>query len=401
MTHVIQTETLVAEGVLSAEQGQVIASRSRQVMTALVINSVLCFGIIAAAAGFIGLLADALTVAIVGAVFLGIGALILIKASDIYRMFGTAAALIGAGMLSGGASIEIIDKLGSQSGGLALLVLGLVGGGITAAIHRKGYRNLGFLTGAVLLMTLAMHLGGLYFWADEAGISGFAVSAVHAYVAAMLIAVGMFIDVRLITALAIVPFAQMLETGTFYWSAMYAFYSPETTLSILQLSLAMAACVAVAGMLTDRYRRHTHLFGIMAFIVANLCFLVGSLFGDVVGSHIWGPGGYRWSDNVDYDTYTAARDAFEASALVISDHVYSIVWAVLLILAAFWSARTHRRGIFNAAMTFGAIHAYTQAFETFYDEPLAYVIGGLAAIPLAWGLWRLNDLFEARATLTT
>jgi hypothetical protein len=49
-------------------------------------------------------------------------------------------------------------------------------------------------------------------------------------------------------------------------------------------------------------------------------------------------------------------------------------------------------------MTFGGIHAYTQAFETFYDEPLAYVIGGLAAIPLAWGLWRLNDQFEARTT---
>ena len=84
---------------------------------------------------------------------------------------------------------------------------------------------------------------------------------------------------------------------------------------------------------------------------------------------------------------------------MISEHVYSIVWAILLIAAAFWSANTNRRGIFNAAMTFGGIHAYTQAFETFYDEPLAYVIGGLAAIPLAWGLWRLNDQFEARNAL--
>ncbi|MBT8411759.1 MAG: hypothetical protein KJP02_08180, partial [Octadecabacter sp.] len=89
---------------------------------------------------------------------------------------------------------------------------------------------------------------------------------------------------------------------------------------------------------------------------------------------------------------------FEASAITISANVYSIVWALLLALAAAWSAHTNRRGVFNAAMTFGAIHAYTQAFESFYDEPLAYVIGGLAAIPLAWGLWRLNDLFEARAT---
>ncbi|MDC1381806.1 hypothetical protein N8388_02200 [Octadecabacter sp.] len=81
--------------------------------------------------------------------------------------------------------------------------------------------------------------------------------------------------------------------------------------------------------------------------------------------------------------------------------MYSIVWAVVLILAAFWSATTNRRGIFNAAMTFGGIQAYTQAFETFYDEPLAYMIGGLAAIPLAWGLWRLNTVFEDRHSIAS
>ncbi|SMX39914.1 hypothetical protein [Octadecabacter ascidiaceicola] len=394
MAHVIQTEALVEEGVITSDQGAIIARRSRQVMVSLVINAVLCFGIIAAAAGFIGLLADALAVAVVGGLFLGIGATILVKATDIYRMFGTASALIGAGMLTGGASIEILDIFGETTGGLMLLIIGLIGAAIAAFFHRKGPEHMGFLTASILLMTGAMHIGGLYLWAGSADVSGIVVPMLHFYVAAAIFAVGMFIDVRFITALAIIPFAQMLDTGTFYFHAMYAFYSPETTLSIVQLAVAMAACVAVAGLLTDRYRRHTHMFGIMAFIVANLCFLVGSLWGDIVGSHIWGPGYRDYSD--DYQTYRDAVDAFEANTLVISEHVYSIVWAILLIAAAFWSAHTNRRGIFNAAMTFGAIHAYTQAFETFYDEPLAYVIGGLAAIPLAWGLWRLNDQFESR-----
>ncbi len=394
MTHVVQTEVLVKEGIITSDQGAIIARRSRQVMVALAINSVLSFGIFAAAAGFIGLLADALSVAIVGGLFLGVGATILVKTTDVYRMFGTASALIGAGMLTGGASIEVLDIFGEASGGLALMILGLAGAGITALIHRKGIEHTAFLTGSILLMTGAMHIGGLYIWASASEFSGAVVPVIHFYAAAAIFAVGMFIDVRLISALAIVPFAQMLDTGTFYWNAMYAFYSPETTLSIFQLSVAMAACVAVAGMLTDRYRRHTHIFGIMAFIVANLCFLVGSLWGDIVGSHIWGPGYRDYSE--DYQSYSDARDAFEASALVISEHVYSIVWAVLLVIAAYWAAHTNRRGIFNAAMTFGGIHAYTQAFETFYDEPLAYVIGGLAAIPLAWGLWRLNDTFESR-----
>jgi hypothetical protein len=401
MAHVIQTEALIEEGVITLDQGNIIASRSRQVMVSLAINSVLCFGIIAAAFGFVFWLADALAVAIVGGLFLAIGAAILVKSTDIYRMFGNAAALIGAGMLSGGASIEFVDKLGEQTGGLILLSVGLIGAIVTAAIHRKGVKHTGFLTGSILLMAAAMHIGGLYLWAGSMDMSGAIVSLVHFYVAAVLFTVGMFIDVRFVTALAIVPFAQMLDTGTFYWSAMYAFYSPESTLSILQLSVAMAACIAVAGVLTDRLRRHTHMFGIMAFIVANMCFLVGSLFGDVVGSHLWGPGSYRWSNGGDYNTFVEARDAFEATAFVISDHMYSIVWAVLLIVAAFWSAMTNRRGIFNAAMTFGAIHAYTQAFETFYDEPLAYVVGGLAAIPLAWGLWRLNTAFESRNAPTS
>lgn len=392
MAHVVQTEALVEEGVLTAAQGAIIARLSRQVMMSLAINSVLCFGIIAAAFGFISFLADALAVAIVGAIFLGVGATILTKSQDVYAMFGNASALIGAGMLTGGASIKVFELFSDQIAAFILIIIGAIGAGVTALIHQKGGKHTGFLTGSVLLMTAAMHLGGVYIWAEAADVSGVIVPVIHFYVAAALVAIGIFIDVRLITALAIIPFAQMLDAGTFYNHAVYAFYSAETTLSIIQLTVAMAACVAVAGLFTDRIRRHTHIFGIMAFIIANMCFLVGSLWGDTVGSHIWGPG-YR-DYGVDYDTYRAARDAFEATAWIISEHVYSIVWAILLIFAAFWAAATNRRGIFNAAMTFGGIHAYTQAFETFYDEPLAYVIGGLAAIPLAWGLWRLNDRFE-------
>ena len=399
MAHVVQTEALVDEGILTPDQAKIIARRSRQVMVSLAINSVLCFGIIAAALGFISLLGDALAVAIVGGFFLGIGTTILVKATDVYRMFGIASALIGSGMLVGGAAAEIVSTFSDDTAGLIMLGLGLIGAVITAALHQKGSDRTGFLTGSILLMTTAMHIGGLYLWAGDADLPGAIVPMLHLYVATITLAVGIFIDVRLITALAIVPFAQMLDTGTFYWHAMYAFYSPETTLSILQLSVAMAVCVAVSGILVDRYRRHTHIFGIMAFIVANMCFLVGTLWGDVVGSHICGPG-YR-DYNQDWQAYRDAEAAFKDSAWVISEHMYSIVWAVVLILAAFWSATTNRRGIFNAAMTFGGIHAYTQAFETFYDEPLAYVIGGLAAIPLAWGLSRLNTVFEDRHSIAS
>ncbi len=52
--------------------------------------------------------------------------------------------------------------------------------------------------------------------------------------------------------------------------------------------------------------------------------------------------------------------------------------------------------IANYVTIFLAIHAYTQFFESFADEPLAYAIGGLVAIPLAWGMWRLNRWLAAQ-----
>lgn len=394
MTHVIQTETLVAEGILTADQGEIIARRSRQVMVSLVINSVLCLGIIAAAIGFVFWLANALAVAIVGGLFLAGGAFVLVKSDAIYRMFGNASALIGAGMLTFGAMVDFVDKLGDKTGGLTLIILGAVALITTMGVFLRSPPTARFLTASLTLLACVMHVGGLFIWGEAIDLSGLPVSLLHGYVTLLLIGVGMLIDVRVVTALAIVPFAQMLETGTFYNSAMYAFYSPEPTLSILQFGAAMAVCLALSKVLSDRLRDHTHMFGIMAFITANLCFLVGSLFGDTVGLSVWGPGTASWSYDGDHETYFAARDAFDATALYIGEHVFAVVWAFALIIAAFWAARTGRRGIFNAAMTFGVIHAYTQAFETFGDEPLAYVIGGLTAIPLAWGLWRLNTIFE-------
>ncbi len=396
MPHVVQTEALIAEGILTADQGAIIARRSRQVMVSLVINAVLCLGIMAAAIGFVFWLANAMAVAIVGALFLAAGAFVLLKTDALYSMFGNAAALIGAGMLTFGGMFDLVDKLGERAGGIALICLGGIALVATVLLYLRSAPQTRFLTGSLTLLAAFLHLGGLLIWGLEVELSGLIVPLIHGYVTLLMIGLGMLINVRLITALAIVPFAQMLETGTFYWSAMYAFYSPEPTLSILQMGAAMAVCIALASVLSDRLRHHTHMFGIMAFITANLCFLVGSLFGDTIGLTLWGPGRSSWRFDGNYEDYQTARTAFDATAIIISKHVFTVVWAIGLIIAAVWASHTNRRGIFNAAMTFGAIHAYTQVFESMYDEPAAYVLGGLAAIPIAWGLWRLNIRFEAR-----
>jgi hypothetical protein len=115
-----------------------------------------------------------------------------------------------------------------------------------------------------------------------------------------------------------------------------------------------------------------------------------------VGERVFS-GGPEWVNGMDWEDYYTALEAWEAQFIFISEHVFTVGWAVLLAAGAFWAAHANRRGLFNAAVTFGAIHAYTQLFETMSDEPLAWALGGLAAIPLAWGMWRLNAWLVAKA----
>ena len=90
---VANTEELVADNIIGPDAAREIERRGRGAMVTLAINLVLCFGILAATGGLIFWLADALSVAVVGACLLGGGLFALFKAPETYRMFGNAAAL--------------------------------------------------------------------------------------------------------------------------------------------------------------------------------------------------------------------------------------------------------------------------------------------------------------------
>ena len=395
MHTIADTKMLVEEGVISQAAARIIEARARNTMVALAINTLLCAGIIFATFGLIFWLADAFAVAVCGVLMAAAGLLTLRYGAALYAMFGNAAALIGSGMLLGGMAIELTDKLPEAAGWVLASVGALVVGGAGYAFVRAKLTT-PFVTGAVMLMGGAAHLFGLGFLLKDLAVQGLPISAFWLYAAAIIAALGALTDVRLISALAIVPFAQALDTGTFYFHAAYVFYSPESTLSILQMTALVAVMLWLVYRSNERLGRHARIHVMMAFVVANLCALVGSLWGDVVGETLWGPGVRYWRNGLSYDDWRAAMDAFEASALVIHEHVYSVLWALALAVTAFAAAHLNQRGLFNAAVTFAGIHGYTQMFETFYDEPLAYVIGGLAAIPLAWGMWRLNTWFLAQ-----
>jgi len=397
MYYVAETGKLVADGVINPAQAVEIKHRARAAMIGLCVNTILIAGILAATLGLVFYLASPLSVAISGGLFLGVGLLILRFGTPVYRMFGNASALIGAGMLISGSGIELLDKYQDQAGPVMFAMGGIIAG-LCAWRFAKALPHLRFSYGAVLLMGAAMHLCGAYAFANEYAYNypDWIYSILHFYAFAVIAACGLLLDIRFVTALAIIPFAQMLDTGTGYFHAAYVFYSPEPTLSILQMAALIGLCLWAAHRWAGRIARNAGILAIMGFVVANLAFLVGSLWGDVIGETLWGPNSHYYYNGI-YENWQQTQDAFKETTLVVSEHVFSVVWAVILVGLIAWAAMTNRRGLFNAGMTFAGIHAYTQMFESFYDQPLAYVIAGLTAIPLAFGLWRLNHVWFATA----
>lgn len=394
MHAIADTDRLVADGVISGDQARRIEARAREAMVNLAINAILCLGIVAATAGLIFWLADAVSVAVFGALALAGGVLVLARGGATYRMFGNAAALIGAGMLIGGGVFELLQSY-EDSAGWVMLFAGVIVAGAAGAALWRGAVTTRFVTASIFLMGVALHLGGCALIMMQNEMSGLPVGLLYLYASVLIAWAGALTDVRLVTALAIVPFAQMLDTGTAYFHAAYVFYSPEPTLSILQMGVLVLLLVWAKNVWPERWARHARVLSVLGFVVASLCFLVGSLWGDVVGETMWGPGrfsqpGQSWED------FEVLQETFRANALTISANVYSVVWAIVLTAVIAIAAMRANRGIFNAAVTFAGIHAYTQLFESFGDEPLAYVVGGLAAIPLAWGMWRLNGWITAQ-----
>ncbi|HHL21038.1 MAG TPA: hypothetical protein ENJ52_05865, partial [Aliiroseovarius sp.] len=285
MHAIADTDKLVADGVITRDQARIIEARGRETMVAMAVNFVLFLGIIAATGGLIAWLADAVAVAVLGLGMLGAGVWVLARGGHLYRMFGHAATLIGAGLLIGGLGWEMLDSYAPLAGwvlapfGLAVI---LGAAWLYGRAARSGFPDR-LLPAAILVMGLATHLFGLGLLLAQHELHGWPRTVFFLYSGGLLIGLGWFTDLRVLTALAVVPLAQMLETGTSYFHAAYVFISPEPTLTILEMSVLIAAAMLVARARPERTARHARILALMAYVVANLSALVGSLWGDVVG----------------------------------------------------------------------------------------------------------------------
>ncbi|MEM8824291.1 MAG: hypothetical protein AAGF30_11820, partial [Pseudomonadota bacterium] len=136
MYYVADADRLLQEGVLNDGQIAVLRAQARETMMKLGVNTLLTGGIIAATLGLIFWLAQPLPVALAGGLALLGGLAALWKGGETLRFFGNAAALIGAGLLLGGAGVELIDKHEAIAGP-AMLGLGALVAAIFGLAHRR------------------------------------------------------------------------------------------------------------------------------------------------------------------------------------------------------------------------------------------------------------------------
>jgi len=397
MRYLADTDTLVREGVLSPAQAAEIARRAREDMVALAINIVLFAGILAVIGGMAAYLDDPKQFTGLGAAVTLAGAMALLRAPDLYRLLSNATAVIGSVMLVGGA---VAWGVGETDSFQVAALLGLPIGLGAYAVWRRGPADLAFLAGWLTCLGVAAHLLGVL----EEPPGEVPPWVLFHYAAAVLILCGVALDIRLITAVSILALAAALSSRSFYQAGMYGVAIYESTLTVLQMAVLALACLWVIARRPARIARHATILGRLAFIWMNMALWIGSLWGDTVGYHLWGP---KWSDfsskphwRADESAtaaYAAAEDTFLAGATVIPADAYALVWALVILGVGLWAAMGARRQVFNTAVTFGAIHLYTQYFERLNASPGTVVVAGLIAIALAYASWRLNQWIRARA----
>ncbi len=251
--------------------------------------------------------------------------------------FGTVAVALGGGFLFPTAQSVILI-------GTILFVIGL------ALVLRRDARWALFALLCTVLGALGL-VGGISFLAD----GDFSVN--------MALAVGLTLAAfaapsALLGALAVLQFAIGLGSGTSYWHGSYFVWVEQPAQTIAVLAVVAVTLTYVATQLPAARERVALVMARTAVLLANVAFLVGSLFGDRQMG--WPAAGF------------------------------TVAWAVLLLAVGVWGVLSGRRWVVNAAAIFGGIHFYTQWFEFLGPQPLAILVGGLLLIGFGLGLRWLN-----------
>jgi iron complex transport system permease protein len=251
---------------------------------------------------------------------------------------------------------------------LTAVLLGAIVSGAGMAIVLNSIKQWAVLGQVCLVIGALMFAGGVIAYGEGSLASMFIVTVVLALAA---------IAARssLLTALAVLAASSCLGARTGYMHAMYSLAIFEPTLTIVLFSaLALAAYIASPRLPAD-YERIALMAARTSIVLVNFGFWIGSLWGDPLML-------LRGMDGSD--------PSLLFDSIVIPHWVFSIGWAVALIVAGVWAARANRRWLVNTAAAFGAIHFYTQWFEKLGATPASVLLGGVIMLGIALALWMFN-----------
>ncbi|MGF1447247.1 MAG: hypothetical protein ACFBRM_13755 [Pikeienuella sp.] len=387
MKWLVDLDEAVHDEVLTAAQAEALKRRSRAEAAGFGIAVLLVGGVVATLIGLLALAPSATGLLGTGGLIALGGAVALLAVGTRGRLPATAAGVVGLGAAAAGGVWMALDATGGLFPavwmGLALVSAGL-------ALRKVGPAQLSSLGAWAAVIGGAVHLVGVFGVNGPNDISPWAMLDA----AVLLLALGLFLDIRLLSALAVFALAGLLgETGYGRGSYFLAIYEPA--LAILLMSAVAFVGAFAAARLGEDWARHGRITGLVALVWVNMAFWVGSIWGDRPGRHLFGP------DRAAFPTpeaYWQARRTYIDSLPDIPELAFVVLWAVLLLAVLAWSALTARRSVFNAAVTFAAIHFYTQWFERLDASPESIVAAGVIAILAAWGMVRINARFRAGET---
>ncbi len=191
-----------------------------------------------------------------------------------------------------------------------------------------------------------------------------------------------------LAALVPLAFGSLIGSGTMYWHASYAIFVRECLVTIIVFSAIAGGLYYCREKLHKKWHSVTTMAARVSFFMINFAFWVGSLWGDYVFE--------LWSSD---DGWRAAQ-AWREQALHVPESVFSFAWAIFLGVCIWLGTKDYRRFLANTAVTFLAIHFYTQLFETFGANPIVLVTSGLTMLGAAFGVTRFDRWQKERIAKT-
>lgn len=223
------------------------------------------------------------------------------------------------------------------------------------ALSRSGLDQWSVLANICILVGALMMGGGITIEAKGSLFSILLVTAIFA-IASILVKSG------LLAVLATLMLSASIGAKTGYFHASYFLVIQEPIVTVILFSVLAVGLFQLSKTLSADFERIAIASSRTGVFLVNFGFWIGSLWGDRT----------------------------ETGAVIVSDTVFSLVWAIALVAAAIWAWQVNRRWLLNIVAVFGGIHFYTQWFENLGASPSTVLIAGLLALGFAIGLKSIN-----------